>query len=66
MKNTQVDWTKITKQEFQAYEEVRASGVTNMWNITLVKDLSGIDRDTILSIMEHYSELEAKYPGILE
>lgn len=60
----EIDWTKITRQEFQAYEGVRASGVTNMWDVAVVEDLSGLDRDTITAIMKHYSDLNTKYPDV--
>lgn len=48
---------KITKEQFQAYENVRVSGLTNMFNITNVGMLSGLDRETILCIMKNYEEL---------
>ena len=64
MAKTEVDWTKITRQEFQAYEAVRASGVTNMWATQLVGKFSRLDQGTIFAIMEHYSDLNIKYPGI--
>ena len=54
----------ITKEEFQAYEEVRASGVTNMYAVSLVEDLSGLDKEVILEIMKQYSELNEKYPDV--
>jgi len=55
---------EITKEEFQAYEEVRASGVTNMWDTKYVSLISGLDRLTILDIMRHYSELNKLYPDV--
>ena len=32
--------TMITKEQFQAYEEVRESGATNMWDTNMVSELS--------------------------
>ena len=55
---------EITKQEFQAYERVRARGVTNMWDTRTVETLSGLDRDTILEIMKQYTSLMELYPGV--
>lgn len=52
---------EITKDDFMAYEEVRQSGVTNMFMVSTVSDLSGLDRETILAIMDNYSELAEKY-----
>ena len=54
----------VNKEDFQAYEEVRESGVTNMFDIRNIKMLSGLERDTIVEIIEQYSELCAKYPDI--
>jgi len=53
--------TEITQEDFQAYEDVRESGVTNMFNTAVVSDYSGLSRDKIISIMSHYSDLKLKY-----
>lgn len=60
MENT----TLITRRDFELFEQVRASGVTNMLAIDRVKDLSGLSRETILAIMDSYSELMEKYPDV--
>ena len=52
---------KITKQEFQAYEEVRASGVTNVLDVGFVSRLSGLSREKIFEIIRRYNELNEKY-----
>lgn len=57
---------EITKQQFQAYERVRASGITNMWDTQAVELYSGLDRDTILEIIKHYSKLNQKYLDVRE
>lgn len=54
----------ITKEQFEAYECVRASGVTNMWATNVVSDLSGLDRSEVLEIIKTYSDLNKKYPGV--
>lgn len=51
----------ITKEDFRRYENVRASGSTNMFHIPNVMNLSGLDKDKILYIMKNYSELRQKY-----
>ena len=61
---TTLDWQEITQEEFQSYENVRESGVTNMYMVSVVEDLSGLEKDTIFEIMRHYSELNTKYPGV--
>lgn len=51
----------ITKKEFLSYERVRESGVTNMFAVKLVGQLSGLNREKINEIMEKYTELSEKY-----
>jgi len=55
---------EITKAEFQAYEEVRESGVTNMFDVRTVRMISGLDKETILAVMKQYGELNQKYPDV--
>lgn len=45
----------VTREEFEAYEEVRQSGITNMFDVKTVEAHSGLDRETILAIMKCYS-----------
>tara|TARA_R100001510_G_C7499848_1_gene103999 strand:+ start:406 stop:579 length:174 start_codon:yes stop_codon:yes gene_type:complete len=52
---------EITQDDFQAYEDVRESGVTNMFNTSVVSDYSGLSRDKIVSIMQNYGALYDKY-----
>lgn len=52
---------KITEQQFKSYEAVRLSGVTNMWDVDLVMELSGLSREQCIFIMKNYTELEQKY-----
>ena len=52
---------KVTKEQFEAYEDVRESGVTNMLNVTYVEQLSGLERPVIMVIMKQYTELVEKY-----
>jgi len=54
---------KITKEEFERYEEVRAEGKTNMFMVSNVEALSGLNRETIMTIMKNYSELEEEFGG---
>lgn len=51
----------ITKDDVQAYEDVRQSGVTNMFDVTRVSQLSGLDRDRIMAIMKDYGNLVKKF-----
>ena len=52
---------KITKEQFEAYVDVQMSGVTNMFDVKLVGDLSGLEKEEILTIMQNYGELKDKY-----
>ena len=52
---------EITQDDFQAYENVRESGVTNMFNTSVVSDYSGLSKDKIVSIMQNYGALHDKY-----
>ncbi|GHU07450.1 hypothetical protein FACS189431_2040 [Alphaproteobacteria bacterium] len=51
----------VSKEDFLAYENVRVRGVTNMFAINVVQELSGLERETILNIMDNYSEYRKKY-----
>lgn len=46
---------EVTRQDFMSYEDVRLSGVTNMFDVKAVEAYSGLSREVILEIMEHYS-----------
>lgn len=54
---------KPTKEQFKDYIFIQKSGVTNMWAIRTVCDLSttGLTTDICLYIMDHYSELKEEY-----
>ena len=56
----------ITKEEFEAYEKVRKSGVTNMYYTQVVSEMSGLDKEQIMEIMKTYDKLCKKYPGVRE
>ena len=47
--------TEITKTQFNRYEGCRLSGATNMF------DLTGLNKEQVLAIMENYNELKEKY-----
>ena len=54
----------VTKKELEAYEAVRSSGATNMFDTRVVSDLSGLDREKILTIIKNYDSLMKKYPKV--
>ena len=52
---------EITQEQFEAYVDVQMSGITNMFDVRMVKSLSGLEKEQILTIMQHYGELKDKY-----
>jgi Pyruvate/2-oxoacid:ferredoxin oxidoreductase gamma subunit len=55
---------EITKADFEAYERVRLSGVTNMFMVSTVCDLSGLEREQVKDIIKNYETYEAKWPDV--
>ena len=51
----------ITKEEFEAYEDVRIQGSTNMFNTSNVELLSGLSKDKIMAIMKNYEKLKEEF-----
>ena len=47
--------------DFFNYLDCRDSGVTNMFDITTVKSITGLSKEQIIYIMKNFSELEEKY-----
>ena len=52
---------KVTKEKFDDYRLVQFSGVTNMFAVNIVMELSGLSKDEYLDIMEHYCEYTKKF-----
>ena len=53
--------TEITREQFEAYVDVQESGVTNMFDVKTVGELSGLEKEQIMTIMKSYGELKEKY-----
>ena len=53
--------TEITREQFEAYVDVQESGVTNMFDVKTVGELSGLEKEEIMTIMKSYGELKEKY-----
>lgn len=51
----------VSKEEYQAYEKVRVSGVTNMFALKTVMALSGLSREKVIEVMDNYGELMKLY-----
>jgi hypothetical protein len=54
----------ITKEEFESYEDVRVSGVTNMFAVNVVCSISGLSKEKVMAIMKSYGDLMVKYPDV--
>ena len=52
---------EITKEQFDAYREIQMSGVTNMFAVSTVSELSGLSKEECRAIMSNYADLEQKY-----
>lgn len=54
---------KPTKEQFKEYVAIRDSGVTNMFDISFIVDISieGLTKDICLYIMQHFKELADEY-----
>ena len=53
--------TEITQEQFEAYVDVQESGVTNMFDVKTVSELSGLEKEQIMKIMTDYGTLISKY-----
>lgn len=51
----------MTKEKFHAYEIVRQSGVTNMYSVETVSDLSDLTEEEIVDIMKNYNAYAEKF-----
>ena len=56
----------ITEEQFLAYEEIRQSGITNMFDTKAVCALSGLSKEVVLEIMKQYDELSLKHMAAIE
>lgn len=54
-----------TKEEFAAYVRVQYSGLWNMFDSQAI-EATGLDKDTYIRVMKHYSELAEKYPEVIK
>ena len=53
----------ITQEKWEAYVSVQHSGVTNMWAVPTVVDLSSgiLDSEDCIEIMSDYGKYKEKY-----
>ena len=51
----------VTADEFEGYEQVRISGVTNMMNVKYVAELADISEDSVKFIITNYADCKARF-----
>jgi len=54
----------ITKRKFEAYEAVRVSGITNMFDTRVVSKYSDLTREECVDIIKNYGKYIKKYPTV--
>ena len=56
----------LSKEKFIAYERVRESGATNMWDTNTVSMLSGgvLSKDDAIEVIKTYAQLCEAYPDV--
>ena len=62
MKNSDVF---VSGADFDSYVAVQRSGVTNMWDVARVVDLSGLTWDQVFTIMKNYTRFEEDFGSAL-
>ena len=62
-KDKPASFMEITQEDFQAYEDVRRSGLWNMYSSEARED-SGLSESTYRGVMKHYKALMEKFPGV--
>jgi hypothetical protein len=56
--------TEMTKEKFNKYVGVQMSGVTNMFNLPVVMQLSGLDKKECLDIMQNYGKYQEQFKEV--
>lgn len=51
----------ITKDEFDRYERIRRLGLVNMFDVTKVVQLTGLNRVQVITIMKRYEAIRGEY-----
>ena len=54
---------KPTKEQFEEYVAIRDSGVTNMFDVRYITNVSdtGLNKSICIYIMQHFEELAEEY-----
>ena len=50
----------ITKEEFEAYEKLRLSKPTTMWDIKLVSKKTKLEKTKVIYIIQNYTQIKRR------
>jgi hypothetical protein len=53
----------IRREDFEAYEDLRVSGITNMYAMNIVMEFTGLSCEKIIVIQKNFKELKDKFLG---
>lgn len=56
----------ITKDDFKRYITVQKSGLTNMFDVRNVMNMSGLEKEQIFDIMKNYAKYEKEFGVSME
>ena len=51
----------ITREDFELYEAVREIRKVNMFDIKYIEDLTGLEKEKLIDIMDNYGDYKEKY-----
>ena len=51
----------ITKEDFKNYEDIREGGQVNMFDIRTIEELTGLEKEQLIDIMDNYDSYKKKY-----
>ena len=60
-KKNMAETVNVDMLDFFNYLDCRDSGVTNMFDITTVKSITGLSKEQIIYIIKNFDKLEEKY-----
>jgi Cu/Ag efflux protein CusF len=55
----------VSERDFKAFVKVQMSGRTNMFDVRTVGILSGLDKETIMAVIDEYDALSELYPKVV-
>ena len=59
--NNENQEVKNISNDFNRYVAVQKSGITNMFDVNMVCNLSGLTREQVIDIMKNYTKYSERY-----